>query len=124
MTKHPHVLIVEDDEWLAEQYIRTLGAAGFRAEYVSNAQSAMDMIDTRRPELLLLDVLLPGGTIFTLLHELRSHSDLAAIPIILCTNSADQLADEDIRAYGVAAVLDKAVMKPGDIVAATRKALL
>lgn len=124
MTKRPHILIVEDDEWLAEQYIRTLEAAGFTAEYVNHSVAAMDAIDIRPPEVLLLDVLLPGGTIFTLLHELRSHTDLAAIPVILCTNSADQLVNEDIRAYGVVALLDKTVMKSEDIVAAVKKALL
>lgn len=124
MTKRPHILIVEDDEWLAQQYVRTLEAAGFTAEYVNHSLAAMDVIDARLPQVLLLDVLLPGGTIFTLLHELRSHTDLAAIPVILCTNSADQLANEDVKAYGVAAVLDKAVMKPVDIVAAVKKVLL
>lgn len=123
MTKHPHVLIVEDDEWLAQQYVRTLEAAGFTAEYVNHSLAAMDGIDIKRPDVLLLDVLLPGGTIFTLLHELRSHTDLAAISIILCTNSAEQLAQEDVRAYGVAMVLDKATMRPEEIVAAVRKVL-
>ena len=124
MTKRPHILIVEDDEWLAQQYVRTLEAAGFTAEYVNHSLAAMDVIDIKRPDVLLLDVLLPGGTIFTLLHELRSHTDLAAIPIILCTNSAEQLAQEDVRAYGVAKLLDKATMKPEEMVAAVRKVLL
>ena len=124
MTKQPHILIVEDDEWLAEQYIRTLEAAGFTAGYVNHSLAAMDVIDIKPPAVLFLDVLLPGGTIFTLLHELRSHADLAAIPIILCTNSAQQLAEEDVRAYGVATVLDKATVTPEEMIAAIRKVLL
>lgn len=123
MTKRPYVLIVEDDQWLAQQYVRTLELAGFNARFVSHGLAAIDTIDAKTPDILLLDVLLPGGTIFTLLHELRSHTDLAAIPVILCTNSADQLAEEDMAAYGVVRVLDKAVMKPEDIVAAVKKAL-
>ena len=67
----------------------------------------MDAIDIKRPDVLVLDVLLPGRMIFTLLHELRSHTDLAVIPVILCTNSAEQLAQEDVRAYGVARFLIK-----------------
>lgn len=124
MTKRPRVLIVEDDEWLAEQYVRTLEAAGFTAEYVNHSRAAMDAIDVKPPDVLLVDVLLPGGTIFTLLHELRSHTDLAAIPVILCTNSAEQLAEEDMRAYGVATLLDKATMKPAEIIATVKKVLL
>lgn len=124
MTKRPRIVIVEDDEWLAEQYVRTLEAAGFAAEYVSNGYEAMGVIDAKPPDLLFLDVLLPGGTIFTLLHEIRSYVDLASIPVVLCTNSAEQLADEDMRAYGVVAVLDKATIKPSEMVAAVKKVLL
>lgn len=122
--KRLYILIVEDDQWLAEQYVRTLEAAGFSAMFTADATEAMSLIDERVPDALLLDVLLPGGNIFRLIHELRSHSDLAAIPIILCTNSAEQLAAEDMASYGVATVLDKATMKPEDIVAAIKKALL
>ena len=124
MTKRPLVLIIEDDEWFAEQQMRALEGADFRAEYVLNAVDAMDEIDTKRPAVLLCDVFLAGPNIFTLLHELRSHSDLAAIPVILCTNSADQLAPEDVVAYGVKAVLDKATMTPGDVVAAVKRVLV
>ena len=124
MTKRPRILIVEDDEWQAEHYVRTYNAAGFFAEFVNNSHEAMDAIDVDPPDVLLFDVFLPGGTIFTLLHEIRSHVDLASIPVILCTNSADQLASEDMRAYGVMALLDKATMTPGGMVAAAKKALL
>lgn len=123
MTKRPFVLIVEDDEWFAEQLVRALTAAGFQADYALNALDAMDEIDARQPAALLCDVFLAGPNIFTLLHELRSHADLAAIPVILCTNSADYLATEDVAAYGVTTVLDKTTMTPESVVAAIRRAL-
>ena len=123
MTKAPYILIVEDDEWQAQQLVRTLAGAGMRAEWVAHALGAIDMIDTNLPDAIVLDVLLAGPNAFTLLHELQSHADLAAIPVILCTNSADQLASEDIAAYGVRQVLDKTTMVPADLVAAIKKAL-
>ncbi len=123
MTKTPYVLIVEDDAWLAEQYIRTLGEAGIRAEFVPHALAAIDSVDTKLPDALVLDLLLAGPNAFTLLHELRSHADLASIPVILCTTSADQIASEDMQAYGVKQILDKATMVPQDMVAAIRRIL-
>lgn len=122
--KKASILIVEDDEWVAEQHIRVLQTAGFRANYVVHTIDAIDAIDAHLPDAIVLDVLLTGQNAFTLLHELRSHADLAAIPVILCTNSADALADEDVAAYGVRQVLDKATMQPTDLVAAVKKALL
>lgn len=124
MTKTPYVLIVEDDEWLAEQYIRTLSEAGIRAEFVPHALAAIDSVDAKLPDALVIDLLLAGPNAFALLHELRSHADLVAIPVILCTASADQIAKEDIEAYGVKQVLDKASMVPQDLIAAIKRILL
>ena len=122
--KKANILIVEDDEWTAEQHIRVLKAAGYQAEYVVHTVEALEVIDTRPPDLIVLDVLLTGQNAFVLLHELRSHADLAGIPIILCTNSADSLADEDVAVYGVRQVLNKAIMQPEDLIAAVKKTLL
>lgn len=123
MSKEPFVLVVEDDEWMARQHIRTLNLAGMQAEYVSHALAAMDALDVRVPAVIVLDVLLPGPNAFTLLHELRSHADLAMIPVVLCTNSADNLVNNDLSAYGVKAILDKTIMQPRDLVAAVRRVL-
>lgn len=123
MTKTPYVLIVEDDAWLADQYVRTLSDGGIRAEAVQHALAAMDAIDQTPPDVLVLDVLLPGPNAFTLLHELRSHVDLASIPVILCTNSADQIAGEDVTMYGIREILDKSTMVPQELVAAIKRSL-
>jgi CheY-like chemotaxis protein len=123
MTKTPYILIVEDDAWLAEQHTRTLAGAGIRAESVPHALAAIDAIDSNTPDAIVLDVLLAGPNAFTLLHELQSHPDLAGIPVILCTNSAEHIAKEDVGAYGVKSVLDKTTMTPGDLVTAIKRVL-
>jgi len=123
MTKTPYVLIVEDDAWLAEQYARLLQDAGFRVAIVAHALAAIDAVDDIVPDVMILDLMLVGPNAFTLLHELQSHTDLAEIPIILCTTSADQLVAEDVAVYGVCVVLDKTTMQPSDLVAAVKKLL-
>lgn len=124
MTKKPYVLIVEDDEWLAQQFMRTLQGSGMETGRAPHALAAIDMIDERLPDGIVLDVLLPGANAFTLLHELRSHADLAAIPVILCTNNADRLCEEDVAAYGVQRILDKTTMHPDELAAAIKRVLL
>ncbi len=124
MTKTPFILIVEDDAWLAEHYVRLLQAAGMTASVVPHALAAIDAIDERMPDVLLLDVMLAGPNAFTLLHELHSHEDLATIPVVLCTNSADNLIAEDMAVYGIREVLDKATMQPTDVVAAIKRIIL
>lgn len=124
MTKKPHILVVEDDRWLAEHHVRVLQAAGYGADFVSHAFDAIEAVDTRLPDLMILDVMLAGQNAFTLLHELRSYSDLAHVPIVLCTNSAPDIVAEDAAVYGVIQILDKTIMQPQDVIAAVRKALL
>ena len=118
------VVVVEDDEWLAEHYLRILRRAGYETYHAAHALSAIDVIDSVQPHVILLDVLLTGTTALALLHELRSHDDLANIPVVLATNLADQIDLSDVSSYGVKRMLDKATMHPDDIVAAIRGALL
>jgi DNA-binding response OmpR family regulator len=114
------VVVVEDDVWLAEHYLRVLRRAGYETYHAGHALGAIDMIDDVKPHAVLLDVLLTGTTALALLHELRSHADLADVPIVLATNLADQIALEDVAGYGVKRILDKATMHPEDVIAAIR----
>ncbi|HRJ06550.1 MAG TPA: response regulator [Candidatus Saccharibacteria bacterium] len=114
------VVVVEDDELLAEHYLRILRRAGYEVYHAGHALTAIDVIDDARPHAILLDVLLTGTNALVLLHELQSHKDLASIPVVLATNLADQLAMDDVESYGVKRILDKATMHPEDVVAAIR----
>lgn len=120
MTK---VLLVEDDAWLAELEAGVLKDAGYEVDLAGDAQLAVAAIDKGIPDVVVLDVLLPGRTGFTLLHELQSYSDTGILPIILCTNTAGGLKQEDLKNYGVRRVIDKSTMHPDDLVAAVRSVL-
>lgn len=109
------VLIVEDDEWLAEQYSRILNAAGYEISIAPHALAAIQIIDEINPDAIILDVLLTGSTAFALLHELQSYGDTGNIPIILCTSIASDLSLENLKLYGVDQILDKTTMMPDDL---------
>ena len=122
--KYPKILIVEDDEWLAEQFVRSLEKAQFDASHVSHAYMAIDMIDVMKPDAIILDVLLTGSTAFSLMHELQTYADTSKIPIILCTNIATELSLESLRPYNVKLILDKSSMRPSDLATAVKSVLL
>jgi CheY-like chemotaxis protein len=117
------VLVVEDDKWLAEHFVRVLNNAGYDAQFALNPVDAMDEIDDYKPDVLILDVLLTGNTVFAMLHELQSYEDTAKLPIVLCTNLAADLDIEKLRTYGVRRIVDKTKMQPEDLVAAVRSTL-
>ncbi len=123
MKRASTVLLVEDDPWLAELEARTLQDAGFNVKLSPHAPSAIVAIDVQWPDAIVLDVLLTGGTAFSLLHELQSYGDTGQVPVILCTNMADSLKLEDLARYGVKRIVDKTTMQPEDLVAAVRSVL-
>ncbi len=118
------ILLVEDDQWLGEQFARVLEKAGFEAEHVTNGVAGMDAVDAQRPDAIILDIFMPGPDGLVFLHELQSHSDLSTIPVIICSNSSAELSPDTLKPYGVKVVLDKTLMEPADLVSAVRKVLV
>ncbi len=118
------VYIIEDDPWQADQYKLVLQASDYRVHVYDNGLAAIEAIDRAQPDVIVLDMLLPGTTGLTLMHELQSYSDTGDVPVILCTNLADEVKLEDVVPYGVQRILDKATMQPYDLVTAVRGVLL
>lgn len=114
------VLIVEDDSWQREHVARVLQKQGYETAQSAHALEAIDHIDTFHPDVIVLDMMLPGSNGLVLLHELQSHSDLASIPIVVMSTRTD-LSMTELQPYGVKVVLDKTTMQLDDIVAAIRK---
>ena len=123
MNTQARIVVVEDDEWLAEHYLRVLRRSGYEVYHAPHAVAAIDVIDKVQPDVIILDVLLTGTNALALLHELKSHEDLASIPIVLATNLADQIQMDDVASYGVKRILDKTSMHPEDIDVAIRSVL-
>ena len=107
------LLIVEDDKNWADILCRYAAAVGAEARVVVSGGQAMEMIDNWQPDAIVLDMLLAGETAVALLNELRSHADLAKLPIAVCSNADVQLAD--LRPFGVTALLNKASMLPDEV---------
>jgi len=118
------VLLIEDDQWLSQLEAATLRDAGFDVTCAPHALAAMDLIDEALPDVIVLDVLLVGTTGFTLLNELQSHADTATIPVVLCTNLAEQFSDATLSSYGVKRVVDKTTLIPDELVVAVRAVTL
>ncbi len=117
------VLIIEDSEWLAEQYQRILIQAGYKVLIAAHAVAAIDAIDDFKPDVILLDMLLTGTTALVLMHELQSYDDTSKIPVVLCTNIASDLSIDNLAPYGIKRILDKTIMHPSDLIAAIKSVL-
>lgn len=103
------ILLVEDDVLLADCLGQWLRAAGHDVALATDAQQAIDGLDDAPPQVIILDMLLPGANGVQVLHTLRSHADLAKIPVIICS-SVVQTHTPALKMYGVKKVIDKTTL--------------
>ena len=81
----PHILIVDDDEMIAQLASEVLMDAGHACGWVSDGEKALELLRWRRPDLLLLDQDMPGLTGAQVLRSLRSSAETYDLPVIMFT---------------------------------------
>jgi two-component system, OmpR family, alkaline phosphatase synthesis response regulator PhoP len=102
------ILIVEDERDIADLVALTLAKAGHTTEVVANGTDALGRVRAARPDLVILDLMLPGMDGLAVCEALRRDPAVAAIPIIMLTARADE-AD---RVTGLELGADDYVTKP------------
>jgi len=90
-----HVVLVEDETNIAEAIRFLLGREGWRVETLANGATAVEVIRNASPDLVMLDVMLPGKSGFEILKELRADATLADLPILMLT-ARGQTRDREI----------------------------
>jgi hypothetical protein len=89
------VLLVEDDAPTREMIRRLLAAEGCQVMEAANGKNALQSLHQQRPDIILLDLMMPEMDGFELLAELRSHEQWRTIPVVVVT--ARELNEEDRR---------------------------
>ena len=79
------IYCVEDDNAIRDPMLYTLGASGFHAQGFSDSTGFWQAMSEEKPELILLDIMLPGEDGITILKKLRAAAATANIPIIMAT---------------------------------------
>lgn len=79
------IFCVEDDESIQSLELYALGSAGFEARGFGDGEAFFEALRTERPELVILDVMLPGESGVELLRRLRASGGACDIPVIMAT---------------------------------------
>ncbi|MDD4290068.1 MAG: response regulator [Patescibacteria group bacterium] len=110
------ILIAEDDSFLAQMYSEKLETEGFKVILATNGVEAIDKMKLEKPDLILLDLLMPKKDGFEVLREKTTDKDIRNIPVMILTNLSQ---NEDIkRCYdlGVRDFMIKAYFVPAEII--------
>jgi len=101
----PHILVVEDDPTVSEVVARYLHRQGYRVEAVADGRLAVERAEANPPDLMVLDLMLPGLDGLEVLRRVRAR---APVPVIILTARGD----EDDRVMGLDLGADDYVGKP------------
>ena len=101
------ILLVEDNEDVALALTVRLAGAGFEVRSVTTAMGGIKALDIFEPDLVLLDLLVPGGGGFSVLKALRKAPHTRRVPVIVMTGLEDRDYEAKIRSLGVNALLYK-----------------
>lgn len=104
----PLILLVEDSETIHKLVSRKLTKDGFRFEYRENGKEGLDAIRELRPDLVILDVMLPSMNGFEILRQVRTDEELADTKVIMLTSKN---RSEDIE-KGFSLDVDDYIDKP------------
>jgi CheY-like chemotaxis protein len=85
MSDLSHLLIVEDSEQAVIFLSRILEAHGYRYQVARNGVEAISAVREKRPDLVLLDIMMPQKSGIHVLREIKSDPDLKSIPVIVVT---------------------------------------
>lgn len=102
-----HVVLVEDELNIAEAIRFLLSNEGWRVETLANGSSAFDIIRKAAPDLVMLDVMLPGRSGFEILKDLRADPDCAHLPVLMLTARGQARDREMAELAGVSKFMTK-----------------
>lgn len=105
----PHILIVDDDEIVAELAANALLDAGYACGWVTDAEAAMQLLQWRRPDLMLLDQNMPGENGSTFLRKLRQSEDFYDLPVLMFTTVSGEQDEAQALYNGAQGYLRKPV---------------
>jgi DNA-binding response OmpR family regulator len=105
-----HVLIVDDEPLGRETLAALLSPLGYQLHFAANGAEALSLAMALPPDLILLDVMMPGMDGFEVCQRLRAHPALAVVHVIMLT----ALAVREPRRCGIVAGADDFVSKPYD----------
>ena len=106
--KPPQVIVVDDEEDLRETISEYLGLHGFDVQSAASGAGLRDLLDSHEPDLVLLDLRMPGEDGLSLARFLRQHHDCA----IVMLTAAGEVVD---RVVGLELGADDYIPKPADL---------
>lgn len=117
------VLIAEDEDVLRRMYAKKFKTEGFEVFEAVNGVETIEMVKKNKPDIVLLDIIMPLVDGFSILKKMKEDNSLKNIPVILLTNLAQEPDVKEGLKLGAVDYLVKTNFTPAQIVEKVRKIL-
>jgi len=110
------ILLIEDEKILAEMYRDKFTQAGFEVFLAFESREGLEIAKKERPDLIILDILLPRENGIVFLNWLRKDAKISSIPVVAFSNYDDPATKREAAKLGVKEYLIKTNYTPQEIV--------
>lgn len=117
------VLLVDDDLTLREMYEERLKTEGFNIVQATNGEEALLKAREIKPNIVLLDIMMPKVNGFDVLKELKADDDLKDIPVIVLTALIQDVDRVQGKKLGAADYIVKSETMPGEVITKIKNAI-
>lgn len=122
LMKH-QVLLIEDDPFLSEMYVKKLEEGGFEVKLAITAEAGFREIESQKPDLILLDIVLPKMDGFEFLRTFFQKKEYKDIPVIILSNVGQKEEIQKGIDLGAKDYIVKAHFTPSEIVQKVKEML-
>lgn len=119
----PRILIVEDEKILAQMYKDKFEEEGFETALAFTCQEAVDFLKKEKPDLILLDILLPKENGINFLEKIKDMENAVGVPVVAFSNYDDPKTKKEAFTLGVKAYLIKTEYTPKELLEEIKKFL-
>jgi len=117
------IAIVEDDQAISQMYRIKFEAEGYEVETADNGKIGLDLAESMKPDIILLDLMMPEMNGDEMLEKLRKTTWGKSMKVVILTNMGEQEIPETVKKLGVVAVILKADMTPRQVAELVKKHL-
>lgn len=117
------IAIIEDDQAISQMYRFKFEAEGFDVQTAENGKLGLELVQTMKPDIILLDLMMPEMTGDELLVKMRATAWGKDIKVIVLTNMGEQEIPESVKKLNVSDVILKANMTPRQVADVVKKNL-
>lgn len=109
------IAIIEDDAAISQMYRIKFETEGYDVDTAENGKLGLELIDKMKPDMVLLDLMMPEMNGDEMLQKLRSTTYGKTVKVIILTNMGESEAPESIKTLDVLAFIVKANMTPRQV---------